>query len=240
MNALLISGTDTEVGKTVLTLSLAAYWQSYIPTQPLAVMKLMQTGVGDRELYRRLLTLDQTPAEINPLHFQAPLAPPLAAAQEDRPIDLGKIWATLQTLAARHSGVLVEALGGLGSPLTRELTVADLARDWRLPVVLVVPVKLGAIGQAIAHVALARYTKIQLRGIVLNCAQPYTPEQIANWAPLDLIQSLTQVPVLGLLPYLSDPTNLPQLVSVATELNLEALMPWLLPGQIQPREPQKI
>jgi dethiobiotin synthetase len=108
--------------------------------------------------------------------------------------------------------------------VTHELTVADLARDWRLPVVLVVPVKLGAIAQAVANVALARQSGVHLKGIVLNCVQACSDEEIADWTPIDLIQSLTNVPVLGVLPHLADPTDLTKLAQVASNLDLERLL----------------
>ena len=88
MNSLLIAGTDTDAGKTVLTSALAAYWQMYFPDRSLGIMKLLQTGTGDRELYTRLFALDQSPQELNPLHFGAPLAPPIAAEREGRHIEL--------------------------------------------------------------------------------------------------------------------------------------------------------
>lgn len=87
----------------------------------------------------------------------------------------------------RHDLVLVEALGGLGSPITNELTVADLAGQWRLETLLVAPVKLGAIAQIVANVALARDRKVNLRGIVLSCAVPVSPDAIAQWTPIALI-----------------------------------------------------
>jgi dethiobiotin synthetase len=223
LKSLLITGTDTEAGKTVLTTALAAYWQKYRPDCNLAMMKPIQSGVGDRELYQKLFHLNQSPTEINPLYFQAPLAPPLAATKEGKTVDLGIVWQTFSTLQAKHDFVLVEALGGLGSPITYELTVADLAATWRLPTVLVVPVKLGGISQAVANVALANQYKINLLGIVLNCIQPRTEEEIANWTPADLIQSLTNIPVLGCLPYLDNPTDLDKLAQVAADLDLERL-----------------
>lgn len=224
MNALLITGTDTEVGKTVLTTALAAYWQKYQQAQTFGMMKLIQAGVGDRELYTRLFSLEQSPQEVTPLYFDAPLAPPIAAAKEGRQVDLGIVWQTLQALQSKKDWVLLEALGGLGSPVTDELTVADLADSWRLPTVLVVPVKLGAIAQAVANVALARQSRIHLKGIVLNCVQPVSEAEIADWTPVDLIQSLTNTPVLGCLPYLQNPTDLDKLAQVASDLELEQLI----------------
>ncbi|XZN97497.1 MAG: dethiobiotin synthase [Microcoleus sp.] len=225
MNSLLITGTDTDAGKTVLTSALAAYWQTYFADRTLGITKLLQTGTGDREHYTRLFNLDQSPQELNPLHFDAPLAPPIAAEREGRPIELEKVWTTLQSLQQRKDFVLVEALGGLGSPVTRELTVADLARDWRLRGVLVVPVRLGAIGQAVANVALARQSGFKLKGIVLSCVQPASEQEIADWAPIYLIESLTQIRVLGTLPHLDDPNDLTKLAKAASELDLERLLP---------------
>ncbi|HAA31038.1 MAG TPA: ATP-dependent dethiobiotin synthetase BioD [Cyanobacteria bacterium UBA8553] len=224
MNVLLITGTDTETGKTVLTCALAAYWQTYRPQESLGILKPIQTGTGDCELYQKLFDLQQTPQEITPLQFQTPVAPPVAAEREGRVIDLSQVWQALNALQQQRKFVLVEALGGLGSPVTHELTVADLARDWRLPVVLVVPVKLGAIAQTVANVALARSCGIHLKGIVLNCVGSDSEAKLADWAPINLIESLTNIPVLGVLPHLSDPTDLPKLAQIASDLDLERLL----------------
>lgn len=223
LNTLLITATDTEAGKTVLTTALAAYWQKYYPQLSWGIMKPIQSGFGDRELYQQLFALNQSESEITPLYFQAPLAPPIAAAKENRPVDLAVVWQTFSQLRSQRDFLLVEALGGLGSPVTEELTVADLAGEWRLPTVLVVPVKLGAIAQAVANVALARQAKVNLKGIVLNCIQPRTDAEIADWTPSDLIQSLTNTPVLGCLPYLDNPEDLDKLAQVASHLDWERL-----------------
>lgn len=224
---LLITGTDTDAGKTVLTTALAAYWQKVYPQHSLGIIKPIQSGIGDRELIARLFDLDrldQSLEELNPIYFSAPLAPPLAAEQENASINLSLAWQAFCALRERKSLVLVEALGGLGSPITRELTVADLARDWRLPTVLVVPVKLGAIGQAIANVALARQAAVNLKGIILNCVQPCSDTEIAQWAPQDPIESLTNIPVCGIIRHLDSLEDIEQLVTVAANLDLEYLL----------------
>ncbi|MEE3716443.1 dethiobiotin synthase [Tumidithrix elongata RA019] len=223
MQPLLIVGTDTGVGKTVLTSSLAAYWQTHRSSQTLGIYKPIQSGEGDREFFQRTFSLSQTLEEITPIYFETPIAPAIAAVQEGKSIDLGKIWQQFQTLQQQKQCLLVESLGGLGSPITYEYTVADLASDWRIATVLVVPVRLGAIGQAVANVALATLKKIDLKGIVLSCAQPCSSQDIENFAAIDLIQSLTYVPVLGVLPHLSDPSDLSKLAHLASGLELEVL-----------------
>jgi dethiobiotin synthetase len=225
LKPLFITSTDTDAGKTVLVSALAAYWQAHCLPQRLAIYKPLQSGEGDREHYQQLLHLGQSLAEINPLYFQAPLAPPLAADLEERRVDLSLAWNGLQALQQTYDWVLVEGVGGLGSPVTHELTNADLVKDWDLPALLVVPVRLGAIGQAVANVALARQHNLRLLGIVLNCTQPCTATDIDRWAAPELIANLTQTPVLGVLPNLENSLDLQQLVAAASDLMLEAFFP---------------
>ena len=224
-NILLITGTDTDVGKTILTITLAAYWQNYCSNRHLGLMKLMQTGQGDRELYHQLFGQESLIKIVTPLCFEHPLAPPIAAAKIGEKIDLNIVWQAYLNLQKQQDFVVIEALGGLGSPLTPELTVANIASDWRLPTVLVVPVKLGAISQAVANVALARSLKVDLKGIILSCLQPDSQKNLADLAPCDLIQSLTQVPVLGTIPFISDITDRKKLAQIASHLDLEYICP---------------
>ena len=225
MPALLVAGTDTGVGKTVLATALAAYWYRYCGDRALGLLKLMQTGVGDRELYAQLFDRAPQIQLAASVTFETPAAPPIAAALAGESIDLQPIWETLAQLQDTCAFALVEALGGLGSPVTEELTVAELAAMWKLPVVLVVPVKLGAIAQAVANVALARQVGVVLQGIVLSCAQPEAIANLDLWAPRELIVRLTRVPILGVIPHLASPTDLGELARVASDLELETLLP---------------
>ncbi|PNW61731.1 UNVERIFIED_CONTAM: dethiobiotin synthase [Euhalothece sp. KZN 001] len=224
MKTLLITGTDTEIGKTVVTLSLIAYWQKYRLLEQLGVMKLIQTGSpGDSGLYQELFPLNQPAELLNPVSYPTPIAPPLAAEKQRQPVDLTTIWQALTSLSKQREFVLMEALGGLGSPVTWEMTVADLASAWRLPIVLVVPVKLGAIGQTVANIALARQQKLQIKGIIFNCLTAEAESQQPNWTPSELITNLCQVPILGTIPHLNDSNDVEKLAHVASNLELEHL-----------------
>jgi dethiobiotin synthetase len=225
VNALLMTGTDAQVGKTVVTAALAAYGQTYGYPNSVGVMKPVEVSDHDRTFYTRLLQWDQDPELLTPEYLETELPLPLALEQTGRSLALDHVWRQLQSMMARYSWVLLEGLGSLGTPLTPEMVMADLAWDWRLPTVLVVPVSPGAIAQAVAQVALARQMRVQMRGLVLNCLQPYSPEQVAQWVPLDLLRSLTRVPVLGCVPYLADPTDREALVQAAAGLDLEYLIP---------------
>lgn len=224
MDTLLIAGTDAGVGKTVVMSALASYWHTYCDPTRLGLMKLVQTG-GDRSVYQRLFSLSHSLDELNPIYFERPLLPPLAAEQEGRAIALDRLWHAVEQLTQQREMVLLEAYGGLGSPLTRETTQADLAWDWRLPTLLVVPVQPGAVAQAIANAALARQARVHLKGIVLNCINPCSDTELKTWAPVRLLQSLTQLPVLGCIPHLNDVNDCPKLAQVASDLDIERLLP---------------
>ncbi|MGF1587925.1 MAG: dethiobiotin synthase [Pleurocapsa sp.] len=230
MTALLIAGTDTDVGKTFITIALATYWQKYRLNQNsnvqalLSILKLIQTGTGDVELYHSLFDDTQGIEIIAPLRFDAPVAPPIAAAKEGKIIALGEVWQEFSTANQKSDLVILESLGGLGSPVTAELIVGNIAADWRLPTVLVVPVKLGAIANAVANVALARSLNIDLRGIILNCSQPEAEGRMEDLTPINLIQSLTQAPVIGTLPYVENLEN-NNLALTAANWDLELILP---------------
>lgn len=240
METLLIAGTDTDSGKTCVTIALVAYWQKYgfsvyrqhsdrhkgvVNPNRLGIFKLLQTGVGDMELYDRLFVNEEFIETIAPLRLSHPLAPPIAAAKEGLKIELSKIWQSFNALQKQQDFVLVEALGGLGSPVTSELTVAHIAADWRLPTILVVPVRLGAISQAVTNVALARSLKVNLAGIILNITESKTEEEVNDLTPIDLIQFLTQTPVLGTLPYINKFGDRDKLAQIVSNWDLELILP---------------
>lgn len=233
-NCLLIAGTDTDVGKTVVSSALIAYWRCFLSFSRLGVIKLMQTGLGDRQWYEQFCD-PQTVLSV-PLEYDAPVAPPVAAALEGRGVDLGVVWRSLESLRGDCDFVVAESLGSLGSPVTDELMVADLAGQWRLPTVLVVPVRLGSLGQAIAQVSLARERKVHLQGIILSCGDRDAPGKIAELTPPDMLQRFTQIPVLGVMPYVENLADHQVLAAIAADWQLETLLPQdVRPSLLSPR-----
>ncbi|MDJ0650193.1 MAG: dethiobiotin synthase [Xenococcaceae cyanobacterium MO_188.B19] len=226
MNHLLIAGTDTDVGKTAVTIALASYWHKYQLNSSLGLFKLMQTGQGDWELYQQLFGNLDSVEIVKPLIFETPLAPPIAAELAGKEIDLAAVWHSFSSLVQKQDFVLIEALGGLGSPVTHEMTVGNIAAEWRLPTILVVTVKLGAIAQAVANVALARSLDIDLRGIILSCSDPLdNSTDLEQLAPKNLIESLTQISILGILPHIQDLKNQNQLAKIVSNWDVELILP---------------
>ncbi|MBD2091246.1 ATP-dependent dethiobiotin synthetase BioD [Microcoleus sp. FACHB-1515] len=222
MNALLVASTAPQVGKTLLVSALAAYWQAYRSHRPLGIMKPIEAGGADRFHYQQLS--DQPIDSISPIVLEANLDPAIAADRAGSRIHLEIVWQEFTKLSQARDFVLIEACGSLGSPVTKETTMADLAWDWRLPTVLVVPVQTGAIAQTVAHVALAQQARVNLKGIVLNCVEPCSAQMIEDFAAPNLLQSLTQKPILGCIPHLSNPQDLAKLQAIAANLEVERLI----------------
>ena len=233
MQTLLIAGTGTQVGKTVVLTALIAYWQHY-RSQQVGILKpidcrwslgsqpLEPAPEPDCERVKRLFNLTQPASDITPVMLPTSSLPPIAAESGHR-IDFDQLWQALQTIQQQHDLVLLEALGGLGTALTAETTVADLAWDWRIPTVLVVPMQPSMVADAVANVALANQSRLHLKGIILNQAYP-SSTQTDYQAETELIQRLTRKPVLGCISHL-DPENRSQLVRAAANLDLERLLP---------------
>ena len=120
-------------------------------------------------------------------------------------LDLGEQWQQFQALQTQHSWVLVVALGGLGTPVDDQTTMADLAWDWRLPTLLVVPMDGDVVNGAVAQVALAKQARCPLQGLVLNCSQPVEMSLVQAWGAT--IAQLTRLPILAVVPFLGEPID---------------------------------
>ncbi len=191
--ALLISGTDTEVGKTKIACDLAqALTKRGIRV---GVMKPAETGCEFRDgqyepvdaLALRAASGCQTPLEIIcPYRYRAPLAPAAAAEIEGAaPPDLAVVQRCFAVLADDHEIVLVEGAGGLAVPISWETNYADLAVRLELSVMLVVANRLGCINSAVLSIEYAELRGARVCGYVLNDARPaVTPATATNSASL--------------------------------------------------------
>lgn len=171
-----VTGTDTGVGKTTVACGLAAALRRR--GQRIGVLKPAETGCAlgpdgrriadDAERLRFFAECAAGPEICCPYALSEPLAPAVAARRDGVRIELNVIAAAYAELAATHDVVLVEGAGGLLVPLTEQLTFADLAARLRLPLLLVVGNRLGAINHALLTVENARMRGLQFAGYVVN------------------------------------------------------------------------
>ena len=161
-----ITGTDTGVGKTVLTALLAGHLRgcgaSFTALKPVCS--------GDRDdarLLRTALAGTLTLDEINPWHFRAPLAPLLAARRENKRIRLADVLGHLRAQQRRFDVVLVEGAGGLLSPLGENFDSLDLLTALRATPILVVPNRIGSVNQARLTLRALPHSAFQRARVVL-------------------------------------------------------------------------
>jgi dethiobiotin synthetase len=198
---LVVTGTGTGVGKTVVTSAIAAL--AVAAGRRVAVLKPAQTGVlsgesGDVDEVRRLVGPAVTCREL--ARFPDPLAPATAARRAGLPpVTPVAVTAAARELAAAHDLVLIEGAGGLLVPLDdRGATLADVAAVLAAPVVVVVAAGLGTLNHS-ALTAEALHTR-GLRGVgTVIGAWPTEPDLPARCNLADL-PAVTGLPLLGALP----------------------------------------
>lgn len=200
MSVLVVTGTDTGVGKTVVTAALAAL--AHAQGRRVAMVKPVQTGVapgepGDVDAVRRLAALE----DVHELaRLPEPLAPATAARRAGRGIlSVREIAATVERLAADRDLVLVEGAGGLLVHLDEaDGTLADLAALLRAPVLVVARAKLGTLGHTALTCEALRAREVACAGVVIG-AWPRHPDLAAR-CNLEDLPAYAGVPVLGGLP----------------------------------------
>lgn len=199
MTALVVAGTGTGVGKTVLVAALAAL--AHARGERVAIVKPAQTGVGpgepgDLEVVRRLAGVD----DLHELaRFAAPLAPATAARRTGSPgVAPVTVAAAVEALHERDL-VLIEGAGGL---LVRfdaaGGTIADVAAELRAPVVVVVRAGLGTLNEAALAGEALRARGLACLGVVVG-AWPAAPDLAAR-CNLEDLPAYAGAPLLGRLP----------------------------------------
>jgi dethiobiotin synthetase len=215
MRGILITGTDTGVGKTFVGCGLAAALTARGKT--VGVLKPAETGCTMRDgmLYpedaTRLAAFARTPSpldQICPYRFAPPVAPHVAAELAGRMIEPRRIALAFEQIARHHDVTLVEGAGGLLVPLVGRYTFADLARELRIPLVVVVGSKLGALNHTLLTLRCAQTLSLPVTGYILN--HPLPVRDLATQTNAQALARLTDVPCLGILPFLSLSGNVEQ------------------------------
>jgi dethiobiotin synthetase len=217
-----ITGTDTGVGKTIITAALIKIAQ--MRGVRACGMKPIETGCSKQKFKAKRSELkvqsrDITPADgiflrsmgnteesidlITPVRFQSPLAPLPASGIEGSTVDLDKIKNAFAYLSKKYEVILVEGIGGLFVPIRRDYFVIDLAAACGLPLIVVAKPGLGTINHTMLTVQYALEKGIDVAGIIINYTRPPegTPAEATN---PDTLSQTSPVPVLGVFPYLGD------------------------------------
>ena len=167
-----ITGTDTGVGKTVLTALLARHLRER-GVNAAALKPICSGGRDDARALRAAMNGALTPDEINPWHFRAPIAPMPAARRERKQVTPADVLAHVRTMQKRFDVLLVEGAGGLLSPLGENFDSRDLIAALRATPIVVCPNRLGAVNQVLLTLAaLPRSASCRARVALMSPSKP--------------------------------------------------------------------
>lgn len=179
--AIFVTGTDTGVGKTFVSCALL-YAARKALLKPFGMKPIASGAIqnadgewrnDDAELLREWSTTPKPDyALVNPLCFEHPIAPQLAAEDMGKAVTLAPIRAAFEALRFGATAVLVEGVGGWSVPLSDHLMQADMVRALRLPVVLVVGIRLGCLNHAILSERAILADGFELKGWIANRVDP--------------------------------------------------------------------
>ena len=201
-----ITGTDTNVGKTWVTLALMTYFKQ----QNLNVVGMKPVASGCEKIDAQwrnsdALSIQQCNSQwidydlINPYAYELPISPHLAGKLN--PANLDVVYSHFQTLQTMADVIIVEGAGGFYAPLNATQTIADLAQALQLPIILVVSIKLGCINHGQLTFEAIEKAQLPCAGWIAVC----------NDAEFNCVESTIEalverlpIPLLGVLPYVSE------------------------------------
>lgn len=204
-----ITGTDTDVGKTICTKALlqAAKAQGVktLAYKPIAA-GCEQTEEGlrneDALILQNNCTMNLDYDAVNPISFEQPIAPHIAALEVDQAISLSMIDDGLNYLQQQQPDyLLVEGAGGWHLPINHQVLLSDWVSDKKLPVILVVGLKLGCLNHALLTAKAIEQSGLKITGWIANHLQPDMAYVAQN---IETLKEFMNAPLIGEIPYLEN------------------------------------
>lgn len=201
-----ITGTDTGVGKTWVSLQLLSQCKQRGLTT--AAIKPIASGAdktatglcnADALLLQQAMTLFLPYAEVNPFCYETTAAPHIAALEQQGHLSVANIVAGCKKVIAKQADVtLIEGIGGWQVPLNQDETLADLAKALAVPVILVVGLRLGCLNHAVLTLQSMQSAQLPIAGWIANQVDVQMQYQRENILTL---RHYLSIPYLGEMPY---------------------------------------
>ncbi len=223
---LFVTGTDTDVGKTFVSVALL----NAAKTAGLSTGALKPIAAGCEETpdglrnadalaLQKVVTLDMAYEEVNPIALFDPIAPHIAAQRAGRQLQAERISGFCRGAMMRPADLwLVEGAGGWRVPLNAKESLAAIAQNLNLDVVMVVSMKLGCISHALLTAEAIARDGLRLVGWVANASDAGMEAYEDNVTTLKM---LLPAPCIGEVPYLAsaDPSDASQFINLDTLLS---------------------
>lgn len=210
--AVFVCGTDTGVGKTLVTAALCAWFQSKKINA--GAFKPFESGCtpakknlhrhikrADASWLKKMARMSEDLDTINPYFFGEALAPGIAAGREHKKISFVRLRKKFRLLQKKYSPLFVEGAGGLLVPLAGKKTNVDLIRYLKVPVLLVARRGLGTINHTLLTLEHLKKNNISVLGVILNETTPN--KTIADQTNPNVLKKWG-VPLLGIMPHLKN------------------------------------
>ncbi|MFP4609846.1 MAG: dethiobiotin synthase [Thiohalophilus sp.] len=222
-----VTGTDTEIGKTVCSCLLIKALQQ----RGLRVAGMKPVASGGRYQQGRLVNDDALQLQqqsglntayelVNPYVFEPAIAPHLAAREAGEVIRPESIQQAFSRLKADADQIVVEGVGGWRVPLAEDFSVSDLPHLLNLPVVLVIGMRLGCLNHALLTIESIEQTGSKLLGWMANYLDPGFDAKQGN---LKTLESRLDAPCLAQIPYHAEPFTPSQQRELAASINISWL-----------------
>jgi dethiobiotin synthetase len=199
-----IVGTDTDVGKTIVTAGLMhvlrsnGYNATYFKAALSGALEIGNELIpGDTELVSEVSNLEEAYENITPYVYRTPISPHLAAKLEDNPMDLDIVREKYVYLKEKYDFIIAEGSGGIVCPLIDDergmYILGDLIKDLDMSVIVVARAGLGTINHSVLTVKYIETLGIKIRGIIINNYK----EDLLYDDNIEMIEKLTKVPIIG-------------------------------------------
>lgn len=206
--AFFITGTDTNVGKTIIAAGLLIAAKNRGLTT--AALKPVAAGCektdaglrnSDALTLQSVITRTLEYDQINPYALEAAIAPHIAAQQEKRSLSVDRLSGFCRGVLSSANVTLIEGAGGWRVPINARETLADLAKNLQLPVIVVVGIRLGCINHALLTIEAIVRDGLPVAGWVANCIDANMPVLQEN---IESLQARIPAPFLGVVPFLEN------------------------------------
>jgi len=210
MKVIFVTGTDTGIGKTVISSAISAFF-SLRKQMNVGVMKPFECGLSktDKDLLpwdaiclREASGSNDDLNTISPYTLEAPVAPEVAAMLEHVNIDINMVDKIYHSLAKSHDLLVIEGAGGVLVPIKENFFFADLIQKWNAPTLIVSRLGLGTINHTLLTNHLLKERGIKVIGVILNNTDGLG-DLPAQTNP-DILRKYLDVPVLGIFPHVKD------------------------------------
>jgi dethiobiotin synthetase len=205
-DGIFVTGTDTGIGKTLITASLA--WKLSKKIGKICVMKPFATGISihskkfksrDVAVLARAIKCEETQENLNPYFYPLPCSPYMASCLlKLPPPSIRYAIKKFKFLRKKYDYLLVEGIGGTMVPLNHRHTLLNFIKLTNLGVIIIATPKLGTFNHILLNVKICQSSGIPIKGIVINM-MPNHPSQVEAEIP-HFVQEYTKLPILGVIP----------------------------------------